>query len=134
MTGLILKLAPNERVLINGAVIENGDRRAKIAIRTPNAHILRLKDAIHPDDVSSPVARLCYICQLVLSGDADHTEGRRQISLGIQQLSDALIDQSSQSILQSAAQAVSQHDFYKALKCMKLLLPIEKRLLSKGAA
>ena len=37
MSGLVLKLAPNERVLINGAVIENGDRRSKIAIKTPNA-------------------------------------------------------------------------------------------------
>lgn len=134
MTGLILKLAPNERVLINGAVIENGDRRTKIAIRTPNAHILRLKDAIHPDEASSPVARLCYICQLVLSGDADHVEGHLQISLGIRQLSDALTDQNSQSVLQSVAQAISQHDFYKALKCMKLLLPLEKLLLSRGAA
>ena len=46
MSGLVLKLAPNERVLINGAVIENGDRRSRIAIRTPNANVLRLKDAI----------------------------------------------------------------------------------------
>ena len=29
MTGLVLKLAPHERVLINGAVIENGDRRTR---------------------------------------------------------------------------------------------------------
>ena len=74
MTGLILKLAPSERVLINGAVIENGDRRAKIAIRTPNAHILRLKDAIHPDHANTPVARVCYICQLILTGEADAAE------------------------------------------------------------
>ncbi|TNY46334.1 flagellar biosynthesis repressor FlbT, partial [Streptococcus pyogenes] len=26
MTGLVLKLAPKERVLVNGAVVENGDR------------------------------------------------------------------------------------------------------------
>lgn len=35
MTGLVLKLAPKERVLINGAVIENGDRRSRLAIMTP---------------------------------------------------------------------------------------------------
>ena len=45
MSGLVLKLAPKERVLINGAVIENGDRRTRVAILTPNANILRLKDA-----------------------------------------------------------------------------------------
>ncbi len=29
MTGLVLKLGPHERVLINGAVIENGDKRSR---------------------------------------------------------------------------------------------------------
>ena len=32
MSGLVLKLSPKERVLINGAVIENGDRRSKLSI------------------------------------------------------------------------------------------------------
>ncbi len=30
------------------AVIENGERRSRLAIMTPNANILRLRDAIHP--------------------------------------------------------------------------------------
>jgi len=66
MSGLVLKLGPKERVLINGAVIENGDRRTRITIVSPNANILRLRDALHPDDVTTPVRRVCYIAQLVL--------------------------------------------------------------------
>ncbi len=83
MTGLILKLAPSERVLINGAVIENGDRRAKISIRTPNANILRLKDAIHPDKARTPVSRVYYICQLILTGEVDPEEGHQQLPFEI---------------------------------------------------
>ena len=49
MSGLILKLNPKERVLINGAVIENGDRRSKFRIMTPKANVLRLRDAINPE-------------------------------------------------------------------------------------
>ncbi len=30
MSGLVLKLGPKERVLINGAVIENGDKRSRL--------------------------------------------------------------------------------------------------------
>ncbi|MEM7289509.1 MAG: flagellar biosynthesis repressor FlbT, partial [Pseudomonadota bacterium] len=71
MTGLVLKLSPKERILINGAVIENGDRRSKLNIVTPNANILRLRDALHPEEINTPVRRVCYIIQLVLSGDAD---------------------------------------------------------------
>ena len=76
MSGLVLKLGPHERVLVNGAVIENGDRRSRISILTPHANILRLRDAIAPDEVNTPVRRVCYIAQLVLSGDADETKPR----------------------------------------------------------
>ncbi len=82
MSGLILKLAPKERVLINGAVIENGDRRSRLAIVTPGANILRLRDAIHPEEVNTPVRRVCYIAQLVLSGDAKPDEATHQLMRG----------------------------------------------------
>ena len=58
MTGLVLKLGPHERILINGAVIENGDRRSRLNIVTPNSHILRLKEAILPKEVNTPVSRV----------------------------------------------------------------------------
>lgn len=53
MSGLVLKLAPRERVLVNGAVIENGDRRCRFSILSPNANVLRLKDAIHPSEATN---------------------------------------------------------------------------------
>ena len=81
MSGLVIKLAPNERLLINGAIIENGDRRTRISIRSPNANVLRLKDALHPDQASTPVARVCYVAQLLLSGDADRAEGQRRVAV-----------------------------------------------------
>lgn len=130
MTGLILKLAPAERVLINGAVIENGDRRAKISICTPNAYILRLKDAIHPDEVNSPVSRLCYVCQLILTGEVNREEGHRQLILGIEQLSQIFSDFDSRSVLTSATQVALEGDYYRAMKKIKLLLSREARLLA----
>ena len=78
MSGLVLKLSPRERVLINGAVIENGERRSRINIVSPNANILRLRDAIHPEEANTPVKRICYITQLILSGDVDVEVARRQ--------------------------------------------------------
>lgn len=130
MSGLILKLAPSERVLINGAVIENGDRRAKLAIRTPNAHILRLKDAIHPDKASTPVARIYYICQLILTGEVDADEGHQQLLLGIEQLSQVFFDRDSRAILNAASDHVIAKNYYHALKQLRELLPREARLLA----
>ena len=130
MTGLVLKLGPHERILINGAVIENGDRRSRLNIVTPNAHILRLKDAIHPNEVNTPVRRVCYIAQLVLSGDADPEEARLQLLRGIEQLSQALTDPDSRRLLAAATTAADTRHFYPAMKALRSLLPREERLLA----
>jgi flagellar biosynthesis repressor protein FlbT len=134
VTGLVLKLAPKERVLINGAVIENGDRRSRLAIMTPNAHILRLRDAIHPEQANTPVRRVCYIAQLVLSGDADPTQARQQLLRGIEQLSQVLTDPDSRLQLTSATAAVLDNQHYPALKALRSLLPREERLLAAARA
>ncbi|MDH2326545.1 flagellar biosynthesis repressor FlbT [Cereibacter sp. SYSU M97828] len=133
MSGLVLKLGPHERVLINGAVVENGDRRTKLSIVTPNAHILRLRDAIHPDQVDTPVRRVCYVAQLVLSGDADPAEARGQLLRGIEQLSQVLTDYDSRELLTQATTAVLAGENYVALKALRSLLPREERLMSVSA-
>lgn len=130
MSGLVLKLGPRERVLINGAVIENGDRRGRLSIVTPGANILRLRDAIHPDEVTTPVRRVCYIAQLVLSGDADAEEARHQLLRGIEQLSQVLTDHDSRMQLTLATDAVLDGQHYQALKALRALLPREDRLLA----
>lgn len=130
MSGLVLKLGPHERVLINGAVIENGEKRSRLAVVTPNAHILRLRDAIHPEEVNTPVRRVCYIAQLVLSGDADPGEARMQLLRGIEQLSQVLTDPDSRAQLTVATASVLEDQHYQALKALRALLPREERLLA----
>ena len=134
MTGLVLKLGPHERVLINGAVIENGERRSRLAIMTPNAHILRLRDAIHPEEVNTPVRRVCYIAQLVLSGDANPEEARQQLLRGIEQLSQVLTDHDSRAQLSIASRAVLDNQHYQAMKALRCLLPREERLFAAARA
>lgn len=130
MTGLVLKLCPHERVLINGAVIRNGDRRSRLTILTPHANILRLRDAIHPDEANTPVRRVCYAAQLVLSGDIDPADARHQLLRGIEQLSQVLTDHDSRQLLARATEAVLSDAHYAALKSLRGLLPREERLLA----
>ena len=130
MSGLVLKLGPHERVLINGAVIENGDKRSRLAWVTPNANILRLRDAIHPQEANTPVRRVCYIAQLVLSGDADPGDTRLQLLRGIEQLSQVLTDHDSRTQLALASRAVVEDQHYQALKALRALLPREERLFA----
>lgn len=130
MSGLVLKLNPKERVLINGAVIENGDRRSRLSIVSPQANILRLRDAIHPEDAKSPVRRVCYAAQLVLSGDADAGETRLQLLRRIEELSQVLTDVDSRRQLQTATEALLDNRYYHCLKALRTLIPREDRLLA----
>ena len=97
---------------------------------TPNANILRLRDAIHPEEVNTPVRRVCYIAQMVLSGDAKPAEAKIQMMRGVEQLSQALTDPDSRAQLASATEALLDDQFYQALKALRALLPREARLLA----
>jgi flagellar protein FlbT len=130
MSGLVLKLGPGERVLVNGAVIENGERRSRLSILTPGAHILRLRDAIRPGEATTPVRRVCYIAQLVLSGDVEEGPARLQLLRGIEQLSQVFTDPDSRLHLAEATAALARGDAYRTLKRLRALLPREERLLA----
>ena len=133
MSGLVLKLGPKERIMINGVVMENGDRRTRLNILSPNANVLRMRDAIHPSEVKTPVKRVCYIAQLVLAGEADPDDGREQIIRGIAQLKFAFNDPPSLEHLDKALESVRENRFYQTLKALKAILPREEALLSRAA-
>ncbi|MFY0659799.1 MAG: flagellar biosynthesis repressor FlbT [Shimia sp.] len=130
MSGLVLKLSPKERVLVNGAVIENGDRRSRLSIMTPNANILRLRDAIHPEEANTPVRRACYSLQLVLSGDAEADEVERTLLRHIEDLSQVFTDHDSRQQITLASEAVLAGRHYQSLKALRTLLPREDRLMA----
>ena len=127
MSGLSLNLAPKERFLINGTVIEAGPRRSRITVVTPNTRVLRMKDAIHPDCAQTPLGRICYTLQLVLTGDSklDTTA----VISAIDNISSILVDVRSQQVFENAKTALKEDKPYTALKLVKQLLPIEKHLL-----
>ncbi len=133
MAGLVLKLGPKERILINGAVIENGDRRCRLAIVTPGANILRLRDALHPDEANTPVRRVCYAAQLVLSGDSDPDRAKLPLLRRIEELSQVFTDPDSRASLAEATQALIEANHYKCLKALRTLLPRENRLMAAHA-
>jgi flagellar biosynthesis repressor protein FlbT len=134
MTGLVLKLGPKERIMINGVVMENGDRRTRLNVISPEAHVLRLRDAIHPEEVNTPVTRVCYIAQLVLAGETSADDAKPQLLRGIEQLRFVFNDTNSRDLLADAAEAVQRHKYYPALKALRLLMTRERQLLARVEA
>lgn len=129
MPGLILKLRAHEQILVNGVVMQNGERNTRLIIKTPDAKILRLRDAIHPNEVNTPVKRVCYIAQLAVAGEADAEASARELESGIAQLRDALSGLTSCAALDEAARELGQRNFYGCLRRLRQLLPVEEQLL-----
>jgi flagellar protein FlbT len=133
MPGLILKLRAHEQILVNGVVMQNGDRNARLIIKTPDAKILRLRDAIHPDEVDTPVKRVCYVAQLAVAGEAEPDEAARELDRGIAQLRDALAGLAECQPLDAALTEVRRRNFYGCLRQLRQLLPVEARLLAEAS-
>lgn len=131
MAGLILKLRAHEQILVNGVVMQNGERNTRLIVKTPNAAILRLRDAIHPDDVDTPVKRVCYIAQLAVAGETDAEEAASQLGRGIHQLREALDGYEGCGDLDTALDAVREGNFYAVLRSLRRVLPVEERLLRR---
>lgn len=131
MPGLILKLRAHEQILVNGVVMQNGDRNARLIIKTPDANILRLRDAIHPDEADTPVKRVCYIAQLAVAGETDGKEASAQLRCGLSQLRDALEGVPGTEPLAEAEEMLASENHYGVLRSLRRLLPLEARLLAR---
>ena len=127
--GLVIRLRPHEKFLLNGAVVENGEKRAKLRIKSPDANILRLRDALHPNDATTPAKRLYYTAQLAVTGDLDIPKAINELLPGLQALLDALTDEESQTHIADAIKHAQTGEFYCVMRALKKVFPYEEKLL-----
>ncbi|NNC37708.1 MAG: flagellar biosynthesis repressor FlbT [Acidimicrobiales bacterium] len=130
MAGLVLSLKPNEKFLVNGALLENGPKRGQIRVEADGVNVLRLSDVIHPDDVNTPIKRVYYNAQLVLSGDMTIDEVEAQVKDGLVDLLKVFAGTEMIKNILKAANAVEHGRYYSVLCALKPLLHIEQELLT----
>jgi flagellar biosynthesis repressor protein FlbT len=132
MPGLILKLRAHEQILVNGVVMQNGDRNARLIIKTPDARILRLRDAIHPDEATTPVKRACYVAQLAVAGECAPDSAAQQLIPGLDGLGRWLPGGAAREHLDEARVALGEGNFYAVLRALRRLMPIEEAQHLRG--
>src|ERR1044071_9928853 len=69
---LKLSLKPGERFVLNGAVVQNGDRRAVMVLQN-KASVLREKDIMQAEEANTPARRIYFPVMMVYldEGNAD---------------------------------------------------------------
>src|ERR1043166_7785627 len=66
---LKLSLKPGERFVLNGAVVQNGDRRAVMVLQN-KASVLREKDIMQAEDVNTPARRIYFPVMMMYLDEA----------------------------------------------------------------
>ena len=124
---LKITLKPNERIIIDGAVITNGRSTSNLLIEN-DVPILRQKNIMSESDADSPCKKIYFVIQLMyIDGEHMETYHKRYWDL-VRDLIDvapsvlSLIDQISKHILNA--------DYYKALKQTRELIAYEEEAIN----
>lgn len=116
MPGLILKLRPHEQLMINGVVVENGDRKTRLRVKSDGAKILRLRDAIKPEDATTPLKRAYYIAQMAVGGQLPSREAAALIDQAMARF------QCAEATRNAIAERIADDDFYKVMRYLGALI------------
>ncbi|MCR6631163.1 MAG: flagellar biosynthesis repressor FlbT [Magnetospirillum sp.] len=123
---LLIDLKPGEKVIINGAVIENAGSNTKIRICNDST-LLRQKEIMVEEDAVTPASRVYFCLQ-----NAYIFPGRRDqyLSLFDQYLGDFLgAIPSAREIGEQMRAEVAEGHYYKALKGARKLLKHEDNIV-----
>jgi flagellar protein FlbT len=124
--GLKITLKPNERMIISGAVVTNGNAKSEFLIEN-NVPVLREKDILAKDDADSPCKRIYFVIQLMYIDEKKLTEYHTTYWNLVRDVLAAapstlgLIDQISGDILNGK--------YYQALKQAKKLIEYEQEAI-----
>lgn len=129
MSGLVLKLAAGERVVINGALLENGDKPSSLRVADGNARVLRCRDAIRPEEVNTPVKQVYYAIQLLITGDLAEDNVLPALRKELEALEDVFSTIDTSLIGQLKAM-VERGNYYSALCHLKQVVAVEAELLA----
>jgi flagellar protein FlbT len=124
---LRLTLKPNERILINGCVVRNSDRRQVIVIEN-QADVVRETDLLKEDEARSPVKEVYFFIQTALLDPTIRKKLVPIIQKRLGKLVPVFHDEMADHIFQAASH-VSQADFYRAMRSLRPLMDYEGRLL-----
>lgn len=134
MAGLLISLKPNEKFLVNGALLSNGPKRGQICVEGEGINVLRLSDVIHPDEVRTPVTRLYSAIQILLSGDSSGDAACDNVEQQYRSLTMVFQGTPLSDTLFKSYKAWVDGRIYSALCRLKPLIPVEAELLGLDPA
>jgi flagellar biosynthesis repressor protein FlbT len=126
---LKINLKPHERLIIGGAVVQNGGSRCDLLIEN-NVPILRDKDILREQDADTPCKRIYFTVQLMYVDEKNLVVHHNSYWKLVREVVTAapstlgMIDQISENILSSR--------YYQALKLTQKLIEYEQEVMNNA--
>ena len=125
---LKLSLKPGERFVLNGAVVQNGDRRASLVLQN-KASVLREKDIMQPDEATTPARRIYLPLMMMYLDDAGAEQYQDEFLRRVGEFMGAVRNPEILADCVSISKHVLARDYYKGLNlCRKLIEYEDERL------
>lgn len=128
---LKLSLKPGEKFVLNGAVVENGDRRATLILQN-RASVLREKDIMQEHEVTTPARRIYFpVMMMYLSSKAENSV-YDEFVLRMTEFMSAVTNADILSECVGVSREVMAGEYYKALMRCRKIMTYEEKLLGAG--
>ena len=121
---LKLSLKPDERLVINGAVIANVDRRTTLIVHN-KASILREKDILQEENVNSPAKRIYFPIMLMYMDQGNTDKFYEEFVKRMTEFMSAISSPDAVNNCVQISRDVMDKNYYKALMTCKKLIEFE---------
>jgi flagellar biosynthesis repressor protein FlbT len=125
---LKIALKPQEKVIIGGAVIQNGKHRSEFVVEN-SAAILREKDIMHEDEATTFCSKIYFVIQLMYIDGRNLVEYHKTYWKLVRDLVNAV--PSTLGYIEKISEHLLKNDYYQALKFAKKLIEYEREVLNR---
>lgn len=125
---LKLSLKPGEKFVLNGAVVQNGDRRGVLLLQN-KASVLREKDIMQAEEANSPARRIYFPVMMMYLDESGAGAYHDEFVRRLQEFMGAISNPDILADCVNVSKQVLQREYYKALVlCRKLIEYEDERL------
>jgi flagellar protein FlbT len=125
---LKIKLKPHERLIIGGAVIQNGGTGSDIFVEN-NVPLLRKKDIMALNEADSPCKKVYFIIQMMYVDEKNIAEHHKTYWALVREIIDAA--PSTRLMFQIISNHILQQNYYQALKAARKLIEYEQEVMNR---
>lgn len=125
---LKLSLKPGERFVLNGAVLQNGERRSNLVLQN-HAAVLREKDIMQESEVDTPAKRVYFPVMLMYLDPQSNDKNYDEFVLRMSDFMGAVSNPETLKKCVAVSRDVMAGEYYKALNKCRALMEYEKERL-----